>query len=266
MGWIQQILGSDFGAGSALAAAFAWGIISVLVNPCHLASLPLIVGLIDRRGLCTNVRQAGGLAALFALGMFTVVAVLGVATVFLGRSLVHVCLVERIFAVFMILAGLHILGVIRIPLHYHFNPKDDNNRRGWGYYLIGVIWGAVLGPCSLAHFVPVFGLSMHFADSPWTSFGLIAVYGLGQMAVVTSAGLSAQRLHKLADWHLHAGWTQVVRIVCGILVIGAGLWMVLLGHEHGPGCEHDPAAHHEHGPGCVHEPLASEPAEHGANP
>jgi len=31
----------------ALAAAAGWGILSILLSPCHLASIPLIVGFID---------------------------------------------------------------------------------------------------------------------------------------------------------------------------------------------------------------------------
>jgi len=33
----------------ALAAALAWGVLSVLLSPCHLSSIPLIVGFINRR-------------------------------------------------------------------------------------------------------------------------------------------------------------------------------------------------------------------------
>jgi len=31
----------------AVAAAFVWGVLSILLSPCHLASIPLIVGFID---------------------------------------------------------------------------------------------------------------------------------------------------------------------------------------------------------------------------
>ena len=43
----QAVEGS---AAIAIAASFVWGILSILLSPCHLASIPLIVGFVDRAG------------------------------------------------------------------------------------------------------------------------------------------------------------------------------------------------------------------------
>jgi cytochrome c-type biogenesis protein len=40
----------------ALSAALAWGVLSVVLSPCHLASIPLIVGFIDGQGKMTTRR------------------------------------------------------------------------------------------------------------------------------------------------------------------------------------------------------------------
>ena len=43
----------------ALSAAFAWGLISVLLSPCHLASIPLIVGIIgEQKGMTVGRASA----------------------------------------------------------------------------------------------------------------------------------------------------------------------------------------------------------------
>ena len=39
----------------ALSAALIWGILSILLSPCHLASIPLIVGFIDEQGRITGL-------------------------------------------------------------------------------------------------------------------------------------------------------------------------------------------------------------------
>ncbi|MBN1126814.1 MAG: hypothetical protein JXA82_17545, partial [Sedimentisphaerales bacterium] len=49
----------------AVAASFLWGILSILLSPCHLASLPLIVGFINGQGKITT-RRAFGISVLFA--------------------------------------------------------------------------------------------------------------------------------------------------------------------------------------------------------
>ncbi len=48
----------------ALVAALIWGVLSILLSPCHLASIPLIVGFIDEQGKISTGRafliQSGG--------------------------------------------------------------------------------------------------------------------------------------------------------------------------------------------------------------
>jgi hypothetical protein len=42
----------------AILASFVWGVLSILLSPCHLASIPLIVGFIDEQGRIST-RRAG---------------------------------------------------------------------------------------------------------------------------------------------------------------------------------------------------------------
>ena len=60
----------------ALAAAFVWGILSILLSPCHLASIPLIVGFIDKQGRMST-RRAFAISALFAVGILITIAAIG---------------------------------------------------------------------------------------------------------------------------------------------------------------------------------------------
>jgi cytochrome c-type biogenesis protein len=70
--------------GLALFAAFAWGVLSILLSPCHLASIPLIVGFVHGQGRMTTGR-AFVLASLFSLGMLATIAALGAITAAAGR-------------------------------------------------------------------------------------------------------------------------------------------------------------------------------------
>lgn len=40
----------------AIAASFTWGVLSIVLSPCHLASIPLIIGFISEEGLTTTKR------------------------------------------------------------------------------------------------------------------------------------------------------------------------------------------------------------------
>ena len=52
----------------ALGAAFVWGILSILLSPCHLASIPLIVGFIDEQDRMST-KRAFLISTLFAFGI-----------------------------------------------------------------------------------------------------------------------------------------------------------------------------------------------------
>jgi len=75
------------GLAVAAAGAFAWGMVSVLFSPCHLASIPLIVAYVGGQENAVNPRKAGWYAGAFTLGLFITIAVVGIVCALLGRML-----------------------------------------------------------------------------------------------------------------------------------------------------------------------------------
>ena len=75
--------------GTAVAAAgcFLWGVISVLLSPCHLASIPLIIAYVGGQQKVLKPREAGYYAAFFTLGLFLTIAGIGVVCALMGRML-----------------------------------------------------------------------------------------------------------------------------------------------------------------------------------
>ena len=57
----------------AIAAAVVWGILSIILSPCHLASIPLIVGFIGEQGRIST-RRAFYISSLFAIGILATIA------------------------------------------------------------------------------------------------------------------------------------------------------------------------------------------------
>ncbi len=70
----------------ALGAALVWGILSILLSPCHLASIPLIIGFINGQGRIST-KRAFIISTLFAIGILTTIAGIGVITAAAGRML-----------------------------------------------------------------------------------------------------------------------------------------------------------------------------------
>ena len=65
----------------ALAAAVVWGILSIVLSPCHLASIPLIVGFISKQGQVTT-RRAFLTSTLFAVGILITIAAIGLTKIY----------------------------------------------------------------------------------------------------------------------------------------------------------------------------------------
>ncbi|TFH12607.1 MAG: cytochrome C biogenesis protein, partial [Lentisphaerales bacterium] len=103
-------------AGLALSAAFVWGVLSILLSPCHLASIPLIVGFIDQQGRITT-RRAFTISLLFATGILITIGVIGAITAAAGRMLGDVGRYGNYFvAVIFFVVGLYLLDAIRLPM------------------------------------------------------------------------------------------------------------------------------------------------------
>jgi cytochrome c-type biogenesis protein len=70
----------------AVGAAFLRGLLSMVLSPCHLSSIPLIVGFIDRQGRIST-RQAFLIASAFSAGLVVSIAVIGTITALAGRMM-----------------------------------------------------------------------------------------------------------------------------------------------------------------------------------
>lgn len=211
----------------ALGAAFLWGVLSIVLSPCHLASIPLIVAFIGGQGP-SSTRRAAALASLFSLGILLTIAAIGLATAALGRMLGDVgawgtWIVAGVFLV----VGLHLLGVIPLP---GGAAQVGLKRRGpLGALLLGLIFGIALGPCTFAYLAPMLAVTLG-AGSVSLLFGslLLLSYGLGHTAVIALAGTFTQVVQRTLDWNERSRALGIIRRLCGVLIILAGLYLLAL--------------------------------------
>ncbi len=99
----------------ALLASFAWGILSILLSPCHLSSIPLIIGFLTARG---EKRSSRGflLSFVFAGGILATIGTIGAITAGLGRIMGDVGPYGNYaVAVIFFVVGLYLMDLIRLP-------------------------------------------------------------------------------------------------------------------------------------------------------
>ena len=210
----------------ALGAAFVWGVLSILLSPCHLASIPLIVGFIGGQGK-VSVLRAFGLSLLFASGILVSIGIIGAITAGLGRMMGDLGgWAVYILAGIFILVGLHLLDVIPLPFS---GPRNVGlKRKGLiAALLMGLMFGVALGPCTFAFMAPVLSVTFRLAASSIIyGIALLLAYGLGHCSVIVLAGTSTDVVKRYLNWNEKSRSVSILRKACGLLVILGGFYLI----------------------------------------
>lgn len=214
----------------ALGAAFLWGVLSIILSPCHLASIPLIVGFIQGRGV-RSTRRAALFATLFATGMLVTIAAIGGVTAAAGRLMGDVGTFGNVIVgVIFILVGMALLDIV--PLAWTApQPPGMNNRGALAAFVLGLVFGIALGPCTFAFMAPMLAVTFKVAGaSPLYGAALLAAYGIGHCLLIALAGSSAAWTQRVLDWNAGSGTGKRIKQACGVLVVIAGLYMLYTAH------------------------------------
>jgi cytochrome c-type biogenesis protein len=209
----------------ALLAAAAWGVLSIVLSPCHLASIPLIVGFISGQGRVSTAR-ASGIATLFAVGILVTIAAIGFITAAAGRMLGDVGRYGNYFvALIFFVVGLHLVGVI--PLNFSGAGPVGLKRKGLlAAFILGLVFGVALGPCTFAYMAPMLGVTFKLAHTaPLYGASLLLAYGVGHCSVIVLAGTFTEVVQRFLDWNENSKGIKIIKVVCGVLVILGGAWM-----------------------------------------
>jgi cytochrome c-type biogenesis protein len=212
----------------ALIAAFAWGILSILLSPCHLASIPLIVGFIDEQGRIST-KRAFIISVLFAVGILITIGAIGAVTAALGRMMGDVGKYGNYFvALVFFVVGLHLLGVI--PMPWSGPGRVGMKRKGMlAAFILGLVFGIALGPCTFAYMAPMLGVTFKLAATNlFYGVLLLIVYGLGHCSVIVLAGTCTELVQRYMNWNEKSRGAIILKKICGVLVIMGGLYLIFI--------------------------------------
>src|SRR3989339_12435 len=206
----------------AILSAFIWGVFSIILSPCHLASIPLIVGFIDEQGKIST-KRAFFISLLFAAGILVTIALIGVITALLGRMMGDIGSWGKYFvAVIFLVVGLHLLDIIPLP----FKGATASGFKSKGLiasFVLGLIFGVALGPCTFAYMAPI--LTVVFTSSAHnfvSSVLLLLFYGIGHCSVIVFAGTFTEVIQHYLNWNEKSKGAVLLKKACGVLVIIAG--------------------------------------------
>ncbi|MHC4075167.1 MAG: cytochrome c biogenesis CcdA family protein [Planctomycetota bacterium] len=210
----------------AMGAAFIWGLLSILLSPCHMASIPLIVGFIDDQGRIST-RRAFTISTLFAVGILITIGAIGGITAAAGRMIGDVGKFGNYFvALIFFVVGLHLLAVI--PMPWSGPSRVGMKKKGiLAAFILGLVFGIALGPCTFAYMAPMLAVTFRLAGSDlFYGVLLLVIYAIGHCSVIVFAGTCTELLQCYMNWNEKSKGSLILKKICGLLVLLAGIYLL----------------------------------------
>ena len=210
----------------AVPLALLWGVLSILLSPCHLASIPLVVGYISRQGN-TGSNRAFSISSVFSLGIMITIILVGIATAAAGRLMGDIGQFGYYFAAaVMLYFGLNLLEVLPSPFKGDKNISSKKSGLA-GALVLGLVFGIALGPCTFAFMAPILGVVFSTgSEYPVFAILLIIAFAAGHCGVIVGAGTFSSSIQRFLKWNDKTGVVPILRKVCGVLVILGGLYIL----------------------------------------
>lgn len=210
----------------AVFSSFVWGLLSIILSPCHLSSIPLIIGFLSSQGKIT-LKRTFNLSLVFALGILVTIAIIGAITLSLGRLMGDIGTTGNfIVAIVFFIVGLYLMDVIRLP--WDGARLSGTKFKGLlAAFVLGLIFGVGLGPCAFAFMAPILGVVFQVSSSDTIlAVSLLVGFSVGHAFVIVLAGTLTHRVQQFLNWTESSKTSKYIKRICGALVVLAGIYMI----------------------------------------
>ncbi len=205
---------------------FLWGMVSVLFSPCHLASIPLIIGYVGGQNQLIEGRKATLFAIVFTTGLFITIAVVGLICSLLGRMLGDVGSYWTIaIGLLLIWVALDMLGIAKCSLPggllSHLTIKGLS-----GAFVLGLAYGVLSGSCTFGFIAPILAI-VSVQAKLFTGVLFILLFAIGHCIPIVVAGSSTAMVKRLLD---NSSWQQggrFFRRLAGALIALLGIYFIV---------------------------------------
>lgn len=205
---------------------FLWGMVSVLFSPCHLASIPLIVGYVAGQDRIVKGRQATVYAILFTSGLFITIAAIGIACSLLGRMLGDVGPYWTIAVGLILLwVALDMFGVAGCSLSGGMMTRLKV-RGMFGAFLLGLAYGVLSGSCTFGFIAPILAI-ITVQEKIFTGIAFIVLFGIGHCIPIAVAGGSTAMVKRLLA---NSAWQRggmIFRRIAGGMIALLGVYFIV---------------------------------------
>lgn len=211
----------------AMIASFAWGVLSILLSPCHLSSIPLVVGYISSQGKI-SLRRTFYISLVFSVGILITISLIGIITASLGRLMGDIGSIGNyLVAGIFFLVGLYLLDIIKLNWN-SFGLRQTKAKGLLAALILGLLFGLALGPCTFAYMAPVIGIVFQTAQTNYLlAMVFLLAFGIGHCSVIVGAGTLTGKVQKYLNWSEESKIILWIKRVCGVLVILGGIYLIV---------------------------------------
>lgn len=212
--------------GLAVAAfgCFAWGVVSVLFSPCHMASIPLIIGYVGGQDAILEGKKAVPYALLFTLGLFITIGVVGVICMLLGRMLGDVGPYwTLLLGGILIWVAVDMLGIAKCRMP---NSLGRLHLQGLGgAFVLGLAYGILSGSCTFGFIAPILAI-ITVQEKIATGLLLLTLFALGHCTPIVIAGSSAATVKRMLSNSSFQHGGTVFRKGAGVVIGLLGIYFI----------------------------------------
>jgi cytochrome c-type biogenesis protein len=215
-------------SGGVLIAAvgcFFWGVVSVAFSPCHIASIPLIVGYVAGQEKALRARDAAYYAGVFSIGLFISIAMVGIVCSLLGRMLGEVGPYWTILVgAILIWVALDMLGVPHCSMSGSL--MGQIKVKGMiGAFVLGLAYGILSGSCTFGFIAPILAI-ITVQEKALTGIVYIVLFGIGHCIPIAVAGSSTAKVRRLLESSSFHEGSQWFRRCAGAAIALLGLYFI----------------------------------------
>lgn len=200
--WLQG------GSWVAMVGAFLWGMVSVLLSPCHMASIPLMVAYVGGQRKTLGAREAAHYAILFTAGLFFTIALVGIVCAALGRMLGDVGNYWQVLVGLVLLwVAMDMWGVERCSFSGGLLQRLRFSGL-LGAFGLGLGYGVLSGSCTFGFIAPILAI-ITVQEEVASGVLMILLFGLGHCLPIALAGSSTAFVRKLLEstaWQGAGNW------------------------------------------------------------
>lgn len=214
--------------GTVIAAlgCFLWGVVSVALSPCHIASIPLIVSYVAGQEKGIHAKSAAFYAVTFTVGLFITIALVGIICSLFGRMLGDVGPWWTIIVgAILIWVALDMLGVQACSVSGSLMSKLRVRGIG-GAFLLGLAYGVLSGSCTFGFIAPILAI-ITIQQKIATGILFIFLFGIGHCIPIAVAGSSVALVRRVLENSRFQKGGLWFRRIAGVAITGLGCYFIV---------------------------------------